>query len=161
MRADQWDSPTPCTDWTVRKLAGHVVTTHGRVVSAVTGETPADADEAADLVAQWAAARQVVTEALADPTRAGQEVSGMFGTQSFESLVSRLLCADLLMHTWDLARATGQDERLDPAGVSAAYEFLAPLDEALRRPGGFAPRIEPARGSDDQTRLLNFCGRPA
>jgi len=161
VRADQWDRATPCTDWTVRNLAGHVVTTHRRVVSTVTGEELVDADESDDLGPQWASASRAVSDALADPARSGQEVSGMFGTQSFESLVSRLLCADLLMHTWDLARATGQDEHLDPAGVAAAFEFLAPIDEAIRRPGGFAPRIEPAPGADEQTRLLNFCGRPA
>ena len=69
---------------------------------------------------------------------------GMFGEQTFESLVCRLLCADTLLHTWDLARATGQDDRLDPAAVAAALEFLGPLDEAIRRPGGFAAKIEPA-----------------
>ncbi len=64
-------------------------------------------------------------------------------------------------HTWDLARATGQDERLDPEGVSTALTFLVPIDEAIRRPGGFAAKIDPPAGADEQTRLLNFCGRSA
>ena len=84
----------------------------------------------------------------------------MFATQSFEQLASRPLGADLLLHTWDLARATGQDERLDPASVTAALEFLTPIDEAIRRPGGFAPRLEAPPGADEQGRLLAFCGRP-
>ena len=37
-------------------------------------------------------------------------MTGMFGEQTFESLVGRLVCSDTLIHTWDLARATGQVE---------------------------------------------------
>ncbi|HEY2764355.1 MAG TPA: hypothetical protein VGJ13_10140 [Pseudonocardiaceae bacterium] len=63
------------------------------------------------------------------------------------------------MHTWDLARATGQDERIDPDAISRSLEFLAPLDDAIRRAGGFAAKIDSAPDADAQTRLLNFCGR--
>jgi uncharacterized protein (TIGR03086 family) len=92
-------------------------------------------------------------------TKANTTVGGMFGEQPFESLVARLLCSDTLIHTWDLARATGQDERLDPGAVARSEAFLAPIDEAIRRPGGFAPKIEPPADADEQTRFLNFCGR--
>jgi uncharacterized protein (TIGR03086 family) len=83
----------------------------------------------------------------------------MFGEQTFESLVGRLLCTDTLVHSWDLARATGQDEQLDPAAVAASAELLTPIDEAIRRPGGFAPKIDPPGDADEQTQFLCFCGR--
>jgi uncharacterized protein (TIGR03086 family) len=76
-----------------------------------------------------------------------------------ESLVGRLLCADTLVHTWDLARATHQEERLDASAVVEAMEFLSPIDDAIRRPGGFGPKIAPKPDADEQTKLLNFCGR--
>ena len=85
-----------------------------------------------------------------DPELSSKTISGTFGEQPFESLVSRLLCADTLFHTWDLARATGQDEQLDAKAVQKAMEFLEPLDDAIRRPGGFAPKIVPP--SDASTR---------
>ena len=157
--ADQWGTPTPCTDWDVRALVSHVVATHYRVVAAVHGAEPVGVDPEGDLVAQWSAATAAVREALADSELAGRTVGGMFGEQPFESLVGRLLCADTLFHTWDLARATGQDESLDAAGVAQASGFLEPIDDAIRRPGGFAPKIEPAPGADAQTRFLNFGGR--
>ena len=137
----------------------HVIATHGRMVANLEGSAPPEVDPAGDLAAQWSQASASVGAVLADPDRASETVSGMFGEQSFESLVSRLLCADTLLHTWDLARATGQDEQLDPQAVSKAMEFLTPLDEAIRRPGGFAPKIDPPAGADPQTRLLNFSGR--
>lgn len=159
VRAPQWAETTPCPDWSVRDLVVHVVATHRRVLASLHGGEPGEVEPTGDLLAQWDAATGSVRAALADPEVAGRTIGGMFGEQPFESLVSRLLCADTLVHTWDLARATGQEERLDPEAVGVALEFLGPLDEAIRRPGGFGPRIEPAPGADEQVRFLNFCGR--
>lgn len=157
--ADQWSRPTPCSEWDVTELVAHVITTHRRMVANLHGSSTAEVDPGGDLVVRWIEASAAMRAALADPELASRGVKGMFGEQSFESLVSRLLCADTLCHTWDLARATGQDDRLDPEAVDKATDFLAPLDEAIRRPGGFAPKIEPPAGADPQTRLLNFTGR--
>ena len=102
---------------------------------------------------------RAIAEAVGDGSLATAMVGGMFGEQSFESLVGRLVCTDLLVHTWDLARAAGQDEALDPGAVSRAQEFRVAVDDAIRVPGGFAPAVTPSSDADDQTRFLNFCGR--
>jgi uncharacterized protein (TIGR03086 family) len=159
VRDEQWAAPTPCTDWDVRALVSHVVATHGRVVATVTESEPKEVDPEGDLAAQWSEARSSVAEALDDPALASKTIGGMFGEQPFESLVGRLLCTDTLFHTWDLARATGQDEQLDAEAVQKAVEFLEPLDDAIRRPGGFAPKIVPRSDASAQTRFLNFGGR--
>ncbi|MHB8245521.1 MAG: TIGR03086 family metal-binding protein [Acidimicrobiales bacterium] len=156
---DQWTTPTPCSEWDVRDLVSHVIATHRRIVANLEGSPVQEVDAARDMAVQWSEASTAVRAALADPDRASQMVSGMFGEQSFESLVSRLLCADTLFHTWDLAGAIDDDRQLDPQAVAKALDFLVPLDEAIRRPGGFAPKIEPAADADLQTRLLNFGGR--
>ncbi len=156
---DRWSSPSPCTDWAARDVAAHVIRTHGQVLATLNESEPRVVDAGGDLAGQWTVARGELESALDDPERASKNVSGMFGEQPFSSLVGRLVCADTLIHTWDLARATGQDERLDPEGVSTALTFLQPIDQAIRRPGGFAAKIDPPAGADEQTRLLNFCGR--
>ena len=159
VRPDQWHSPTPCLDWDVRDLVVHVIQTQGRVVSTVTGSPPPDVAVEGDLGTQWAQAHRAVLASLDDPELASKVIGGAFGEQPFESLVSRLLCADTLFHTWDLSRATGQDEQLDEVAVARAMEFLEPIDEAIRRPGGFAPKITAPPGADAQTELLAFGGR--
>lgn len=63
------------------------------------------------------------------------------------------------MHTWDLSRAAGLDERLDPQEVSRAFEAMRPGIDRMRQSGNFAAPIEPAPGASEQTRLLNFTGR--
>ena len=70
-----------------------------------------------------------------------------------------MVCADTLVHTWDLARAAGVDERLDPDSVRHVEAFLAGAGDAIRSPGGFGPALEPPAGADDQTRLLCLAGR--
>lgn len=158
---DDWQLPTPCSDWAVRDLVSHVIGTHRRVLATLHETEPVEVDTGGDMVEQWREASEAVVEALTDETLSTATVRGMFGEQTFESLVSRLLCADTLVHTWDLARATGQDESLDPDAVAKALLFLTPIDDAIRRPGGFAAKIEPAPGADAQTRFLNFTGRRA
>jgi len=157
--AEQWTSPTPCSDWAVRDLVAHVIGIQRGVIARLDGTESVAVETEGDLPEQWREASRALGDALDDKARASRVVGGMFGEQSFESLVGRMVCADLLVHSWDLARATGQDESLDPGSVSKAQEFLVPLGEKIRAPGGFAAQIEPSAEADDQTRFLNFCGR--
>jgi len=155
--ADALDLPTPCSEWSVAELCDHVITTTWRVAT-MGGITDGDqADQR--LPDRYRAASTAIIDALADPTIASTPVSSGFGEQPFESLIGRLLCADTLIHTWDLARAAGLDERLDVEAAEAALLALEPADEAIRRPGGFAPKLEAPEGADPQTLLLAFCGR--
>ena len=157
--AEQWATPTPCPEWTVRDLVVHVIGTQRAVLARLDESEPVAVDLDGDLRSQWLASTRGVSEAINDAPRAAKIVGGMFGEQSFESLVGRMVSTDLLVHTWDLARATGQDEQLDPAAVVKSQEFLGSIDAAIRAPGGFSAKIDPAPDSDAQTRFLNFCGR--
>ena len=54
--------------------------------------------------------------------------------------------SDVFMHRWDLARATGQDETLDPDKCAAMLEGMLPMDEVLRQSGQYGPaRRRPRR----------------
>jgi len=154
-----WANPSPCPEWTAHGVAQHVVDTHRRVLTRLTGGDPTPPDTDEDLAASWQVESAAVRSALADPVRAGTPVESFGGQQPFEDLAGTLLCADTLIHSWDLARATGQDDRLDPAAVEAALAFLEPNDAMLRRPGGFGPKVDAPDGADPQTRLLCFVGR--
>ena len=155
---DAWAAPTPCVEWTVRDLVGHVVSVHRHVVSGFEGAlAPPAADD--DLVAAWRDVTAEVQATLADPARARAPVSGRFAPMPLEELIGRLLCIDTVVHTWDLARATGQRERLDGDAVRIAFDGIRPADEAIRGEGGYGPKIEPAPDADEQTRFLNFLGR--
>jgi uncharacterized protein (TIGR03086 family) len=77
-----------------------------------------------------------------------------------EQFLGRIISTDVLVHTWDLAKAVGGDESLPTDAVEGAYSGLKPLDELIRRPGVFGPKVEPPAGADVQTEFLAFLGRP-
>ena len=159
VRDDQWSLPTPCEDWDVAQLVGHVVATHWRVY-ALCGEPgrPADGTEI-DLRDAFTEATDAMRRAAHDPVLSQVEVQGRAGTQTFAQLVGGLLSLDTICHSWDLARATGQDETLDPDAVDIAFERLRAVDDVVRVPGGFAEAVPSAPDADTQTRFLNFAGR--
>jgi len=159
---DDWSARTPCTEWDVRALLTHVVGVHRRVGSMLEGVEPTEVGPEEDLVAAWRTARAVVETAMADREVATRVVdTRFFGSMPFAAVVGGLLSADTLIHTWDLSRATGQDERLDPAAVSVAFGMLRGIGDAIRSPTGFGPPLEPAADADEQAQLLAFCGRTA
>ena len=118
VRPDHWSAQTPCTEWNARQLLDHVVGVHRMALAALAGTGPVPTGPDDDLVAAWRADSAEIRRALADPaTAATLTTAGPFGEQPFEQIVSTLICTDTLIHVWDLARATGQDERLDRKSV--------------------------------------------
>jgi uncharacterized protein (TIGR03086 family) len=71
------------------------------------------------------------------------------------------LYADHLIHAWDLARAIGADERLDPELVDACAAWFASMEDTYRAIGAIAERPEVPPGADAQTTLLAAFGRTA
>jgi uncharacterized protein (TIGR03086 family) len=81
------------------------------------------------------------------------------GEMPVEMMVGRFLATDVLVHTWDLARAVGGDERIDAVACEQAHKGLLPMDAMLRGRGVFGDKVEPAADADVQEQFLNFVGR--
>jgi uncharacterized protein (TIGR03086 family) len=157
--ADQWGDPTPCPEWTVRDLVRHVATSPAIFFGMVGREMAPTPDVDDDPLAAFLAVRDQVAAALEDPARAGEEYEGMLGRATFAEGIDRFISFDLVVHGWDLARATGQDERLDPDDVGRTMALAQGFGEAMRAPKAFGPEVEPPPGASEQERLLAFLGR--
>ncbi len=107
----------------------------------------------------WAAARDAVLAGLGDPAIAGTETDTPMGKVTFERTVGMFGVGDVLVHTWDLARATGLDETLDPDEVHRLLTQMEPMDEVMRKGDAFGPKVEVPADADEQTRLIAFTGR--
>jgi uncharacterized protein (TIGR03086 family) len=156
---DRWSAPTPCEAWTARDLVGHLVSTSGMFLGFIGQDAPVGPPADDDPLGAFTSARDAIQAALDDPAMASQEYDGLAGRTTFENGVDGFLSADLVIHRWDLARATGQDESLPVAEVRRVHEMLEPMDEQMRQPSAFGPKIQPPPGADEQTELLCFLGR--
>lgn len=157
--ADRWSSPSPCEDWTVTDLVAHVAEAAGLFLELVDRQAPPGPSASDDPVGAWEASRDAIQAGLDDPTVAGLEYEGELGPATFEMAIDRFGSPDLVIHTWDLSRAAGLDERLDADDVHQIFEAMKPVNEILRASGMFGPKIEPPPGADEQTRFLAFLGR--
>ncbi|MDQ6674960.1 MAG: hypothetical protein M3069_30200 [Chloroflexota bacterium] len=66
---------------------------------------------------------------------------------------------DTFIHGWDIARATGQDDTLDPELVEIAFTMFKPHAAELAASGAFGTPLVVADECDTQTRLLAMLGR--
>ncbi len=164
---DQWNSSTPCTEWNVRDLVNHIVNEDRWVAPLMVGKTIADVGDSldGDLLGDdpkraWDEARDGALSSVEQPDALGRVVHLSFGdTRADVYLVQ--LAVDHAIHAWDLARATGGDERIDPDLVEFAYLGLEPQVEEWRKAGIFADEVEVPEGADRLTQLLAIAGRKA
>jgi uncharacterized protein (TIGR03086 family) len=156
---ERWGDPSPCPDWDARGVVAHVVQTQGMFEQLVgrTLEPGPSVDD--DPLGAFVAASSQVAAHLADPATAGAEYDGMFGRSTFAKAVDQFLSSDLVIHRWDLARATGQDARLPEDEIARYWRDVEVYGDAMRSPGAFGPAVEPPPDADEQTRLLCFLGR--
>lgn len=147
----QMAAATPCEGWAVQDLVDHTIGVQKQIGGGMVG---AEIAEGAD----WAATRAAITGALqAEGALDGTTEFGPMGTVP-KAMVFGIGITDLLVHTWDLARAIGADETLPADAVSASYMGLQKFPDAVRE-GRFAPALEAAADADEQTKMLMLSGR--
>jgi uncharacterized protein (TIGR03086 family) len=155
-----WDDPAPCEGWVARDIVRHLVEwIPGLCFTGAGLELPAGPSVDEDPVGAWLGLRDAIQAALDDPEVAVREFDTPPGRVTFEQAVDQFATSDVFLHTWDLARAAGLDDRLDPAEVRHMLTAMEPMDEILRRSGHYGPRVEVPDDADDQTKLVAFIGR--
>jgi uncharacterized protein (TIGR03086 family) len=158
--APAWDNPAPCEGWVARDVVGHLVEWLPAFFVGTWGiELPPAPSVDADPAAAWAVVNGAIQSALDDPEVAGRERDTRMGRWTFEQTIDTICTPDVLVHTWDLARATGLEETLDPDEVHRFVASMEPMDELLRQSGHYGPRVPVAHDADEQTRLIAFLGR--
>jgi uncharacterized protein (TIGR03086 family) len=163
VRPEQWDGPTPCTDWSVRELVNHVAGEDMWTPPLMQGSTIEEVGDrfdgdllGDDPVASALVAAEDATRVVAERLPAGGTVHLSYGEEQMEEYV-RQLAADHLIHGWDLAAATGGDTRLDPELVAELATWFAEREELYRGAGIIGPRGSST--GDPQGDLLAASGR--
>jgi uncharacterized protein (TIGR03086 family) len=159
--ADAWDNAAPVDGWVARDVVRHLVEWFPAFLQGSTGLTLAAGPSVDDdPVGAWRAQTDAVQALLDDPAVAEREHDfPHMGTMSLQQVIDMIYTGDVFLHRWDLARATGQDETLDPDKCAVMFEGMLPMDEILRQSGQYGPRVEVPDDADVQTKLLAFIGR--
>jgi uncharacterized protein (TIGR03086 family) len=148
---EQWSGPTPCTDWDVRTLVTHLSNGNHLFASALQDgasspvREPAGLTEDDDVVADYRDSAEAVLAAFRDPGALGRMVEVPFGTVP-GAVALHLRLTEVLVHGWDLARATGQ---VTDFPEDLAEQELAFTREALAAmPPGRSPFAPPTPAPD-------------
>ena len=157
---EQLDAPTPCREFTVRALISHLLQWGPMLVAAghkqVAGPSqeevgdgwlPVLEAQTADLVAAWS------------PDQAWRGSTPMGGPPMPAPTVGGLVLGELVVHGWDLARATGQDVSWPDEVVTRAYAAAKETAEQGRAMGMYGPAVAVPAESSTMDRLLGVTGR--
>jgi uncharacterized protein (TIGR03086 family) len=157
--AEQWELPTPCSDWTVRQLVNHLVGGNRLFARVLRGEALPPPEQLGrrgsqdqlgdDPAAAFAGSADELRAALRGPEVLAGTYTVPAGTLPGPALV-QLRTVEMLVHGWDLARATGQEYAADPRLLESLIEFLS-QGPSEGTPGMFGP-VHP---SDDEADLLD------
>jgi len=157
---DAWDNPAPCEGWVARDVVGHMVEWMPGFLADAPIELSAGPAVDDDPLGAWIALSDSLQAALDDPEVAAREFThGHAGTHTIENAIGTFFLGDILVHTWDLARAAGFEVTLDPNEVHALLAGMEGMDEILRSSGHYGPKVEVPSDADEQTRLIAFTGR--
>jgi len=165
IRDNQWSTPTGCPDWTVRDLLNHLVGGNLAFAAILTGQTPPDrgADHLGDDPASaYRRSGQALQEAFAQPGVLDEVFTVPIGPVP-GAVALHLRITEILVHGWDLARATGQPTTGLPEDL-AEYELefsRGKLDDIPAGQRPFAPPQPVAATAPAIDRLVACLGRPA
>ncbi len=159
--SDGWELPAPCDGWMARDVVGHLV---GWIPGLLhvgagidVGPLPSVDDSPAEA---WAALDRAIVSILDDPATPSRAFSHpQAGDHPLDQAIGMFILGDVLVHTWDLAAATGQTVVLDPVEVHRMRVGIEPITDMLGQSGHYAPPTAVGPDADEQTRLIALTGR--
>ena len=158
---DAWERPSPCEGWAARDVVRHLVSWVPGFLGAGAGlDLPPGPDVDEDPAAAWEHLRAQLQGILDDADRsAGTFTNEHTGEHRVDEAIAQFVLGDVLVHTWDLARATGQDESLDGDEVHRMLVGIEPMGDALAKSGHYGLPVALEAGAGEQDRLLAATGR--
>jgi uncharacterized protein (TIGR03086 family) len=163
--AEQFGDATPCDDWDVRALLNHIIlwtaySAQQRAHGGSVAEELMTKDFAAEpgFAADYAKQAGLAVDAWADPAVWEREIDVM-GSATPAADIAALLIAEMVLHGWDLARATGQEYRCDDAVAAVVLRTVQEQGELFRKYQGFAEPVTVAVDAPVFDQALALSGR--
>jgi uncharacterized protein (TIGR03086 family) len=153
-----WSAPSPVDGWTARDVVSHLVDWFPGFLAAGGVTLPAGPPVAQDPQAAWQHQADAV-QALVEQRGEESFTHPYAGTHRLADAVDRFYTADVFMHSWDLARAGGQDPALDEDQAATMLAGMQPIESVLRDSGQYGPAVPVPDDAPAVDRLMGFVGR--
>lgn len=158
VRPGDWDLPAPVPGWTARDVVGHLI---GWLPELLGGPVAAglpgiDSDPAGAWHGHSAAVQQLLD---APDTHQRRLTNPHIGEIAVDDAITIYYTTDVFLHTWDLARATGQDDQLDEGRCAQLLDGMRAMEAAMRTSGQYGPAFPVPHDASVQDRLIGFIGR--
>jgi uncharacterized protein (TIGR03086 family) len=157
--------PTPDTEWDVRTLLNHLIlwtsySMEARAHGESVGQDLMERDFAAEdgFAGGYRAQLDRALAAWSDPAAWQRELNVM-GSPTPAADIAALLIAELVLHGWDLAAATGQPFEVTTATADAALAAVTANAELFRQYKGFADPVDVPPSATPLDRVLALSGR--
>nr|AHE14715.1 hypothetical protein asmbl_26 [uncultured bacterium] len=167
VKPDQLDGPTPCTAWDVRKLINHLLFWAPILKAAARKEPPTvsavDERDRSPVEVNWSEALEVQLGRLVDAWSRPDAWEGTTAvgdpTPLPAPVIGGMVLGELVVHGWDLARATGQQVGWDERVLEFSLERLSQTAEQGRDMGVYGPAVPVPGNAPVLDRILGLAGR--
>lgn len=156
-----WGNSAPCDGWVARDIVRHLTEwvppflAAGAAIETQPGPSVDD-----DPAAAWRHLCAVIESILEAPDVSARRFEHpRAGSHALDDAIAQFILGDVLIHTWDLARATHQDETLEPELVTTMLAAMEPMEDALAASGHYGRPVPVPDDADDQTKLIALLGR--
>ena len=164
--ASQFSASTPCTEWTVQNLLNHNINVQTFLHATLTGKTfdPASMMQVDGPLPQEGAeaALKSITDSVISAAK-GMDLSTIVTTPFGEMPAGHFIMVpmlDMVVHRWDLASATNQNNAIDSSIAEICLGVLSPeAVEGGRKMGAFGPEVVIPTTASAGDRLLGLVGR--
>lgn len=168
VKPEHMSGPSPCASWTVREVLNHLIGANDWFLTSMGGAAMPPSAGGPDFASgdynlAFAEGTAAARELFAAPGALDKDIQLPWGPSTGGALLG-MACTDLLTHSWDLAKATGQSTDLDPElSEDMLIGSKASIQDAFRGPDGsgapFGPEQPAGPDATAADRLAAFLGR--
>ncbi len=155
-----WSNPAPCEGWVARDVVRHLVEWVPSFFARAGIELPTSISVDDDPAGAWEALRDDLQAKLDDPAIAAAEIDiEPVGRHTVAAAIEQFVTADIVVHTWDLARAAGVDASIDREMSARMLDGMLAMGDMLVASGHYKPAVTVDDDASVETKLIAATGR--